>query len=126
MAMSLTKADLKQIQKLIDKSLDKRLKVEFKKNNDLLFARLFTILKEFPTRKEMYDLVHSETARLATKEEVNGLKDDMVEVKQDISLLTYSMQSLTDTVLRVETTLNRHDVDIQEIKRHIFDSGSTR
>jgi len=111
--MSLTKTDLNQIQKLVDTSLDKKLKV----NNDELFGKLMLVLKEFPTRQEVDSIVELRTEGI--RKDINELKDDMVEVKQDISMLKVSVQALADYLHNWVNRVEDHDRDIMMIKTHL-------
>jgi len=113
-----------------DKSLNKRLDARFAANNDILMGRIIEVLKNYPTRDELYTNFVTKTEFAELKSDVNTLKDDMVGVKSELSLLNTSMQSLAKVVeqtskdvlsltIAVKHGFQRYEQEIQAIKSHI-------
>lgn len=72
--MALTKQDIGQIKQMMDERF-----ADF-------FKQMVSLLSHYPTRTEVKDIISDATKDLATKKEVNELKDEVAELRDEIRI----------------------------------------
>jgi hypothetical protein len=72
--MSLTQSDLTKINELI------------KFSQDEVVSRLMSVLVHFPTRDEVKQMIEDSASLLASKQDLNELKDMVAELREDFEI----------------------------------------
>ncbi|MBL8015531.1 MAG: hypothetical protein JNK26_05090 [Candidatus Doudnabacteria bacterium] len=77
--MALTTSDKKYIQNLLQTTISQ--------NNDMFFARIVDLLKNFATKDDLYELREELISKCAKQEDLLELKDDVAQIRVDLDTL---------------------------------------